>query len=407
LTNFAVTHAKPRAKGYEVSDVQRGLRLVVHPSGVKSWIVRYRHPVTGKSRKMTMLPGLDLADARKLAAEAMYQVAKGIDPVEAKRAQKQAALDAVEGTLNAVAKRYLDLAASKLRSRQYYENTLKNHILPSLGQRPVDQIRRSEFTAVLDRVEQKSGASTADAVQRVLSALLNWHASRSDFVNPMTRMRSRLKPSEQARTHVPSDDEIKRIWVVACDERVGAYGQAIRLLILTGARRAEVAGLMRSEIEVVRDNGSEFTVWRLPARRSKNKREIVRPLSCAALDIINDMPVISDSDYVFTLNGRAPMSLSHVKKDLLTQLSGVTDWVLHDLRRVHRSLLSRCRVPFEIAERCLGHSQNLLVKTYDQHSHLPAMQEAVEKVAAEIERIVEGERKGRGKGRGKLRVVSS
>ena len=150
---------------------------------------------------------------------------------------------------------------------------------------------------------------------------------------------------------------------------------------------------MRSEIEVVRDNGSEFTVWRLPARRSKNKREIVRPLSCAALDIINDMPVISDSDYIFTLNGRSPMNLGYdLKKDLLAEISGVKDWLLHDLRRVHRSLLSRCRVPLEIAERCLGHSQNLLVKTYDQHSHLPAMLEAVEKVASEIARIVAGER---------------
>jgi len=393
LTNFAVTHAKPRAKGYEVSDVQRGLRLVVHPSGVKSWIVRYRHPVTGKSRKMTMSPGLDLADARKLAADAMYQVAKGIDPVEAKRAERQAALDATEGTLNAVAKRYIDLAASKLRSRGYYESTLRNYILPKLGEHPIDRIKRSEITAVLDAVERKSGASTADAAKRVLNAMLNWHASRTDFVNPMNRMKARLKPSEQARTRVLSDDELRGVWLAAGDERVGPYGQAIRLLILTGARRAEVAGLKRSEIEVVRDNGSEFTVWRLPPARSKNKREVVRPLSRAALDIINDMPVISDSDYIFTLNGRSPMNLGYdLKKDLLAEISGVKDWLLHDLRRVHRSLLSRCRVPLEIAERCLGHSQNLLVKTYDQHSHLPAMLEAVEKVASEIARIVAGER---------------
>ena len=63
-------------------------------------------------------------------------------------------------------------------------------------------------------------------------------------------------------------------------------------------------------------------------------------------------------------------------------------WRLHDLRRVHRSLLSRCRVPFEIAERLLGHWVGVLAKTYDQHSHLPAMQEAVEKVAAEIARML-------------------
>jgi integrase len=397
LTNFAVVHARPKDKGYEISDAgQRGLRLAVHPSGMKSWIVRYRHPITRVSRKMTLQPGLDLADARKLAADAMYQVAKGIDPIQAKRDERQAALDATEGTLNAVAKRYIDLAASKLRSRGYYESTLRNYVLPKLGQHPIDRIKRSEITAVLDVVERKSGASTADATKRVLNALMNWYESRSDFVNPMHRMKARLKPSEQARTRVLSDDELRAIWLAAGDERVGGYGQAIRLLVLTGGRRAEVSGLKRSEIEVVNDNGSEFTVWRLPARRSKSKREVMRPLSKAALDIINDMPIIGDSDYVFTLNGRSPMNLGYdLKKDLLSELSGVQGWVLHDLRRVHRSLLSRCRVPLEVAERALGHSQSLLLRTYDQHSHLPAMQEAVDKVAAEVARIVADERKGK------------
>jgi integrase len=397
LTDFAVTNARSKDKGYEVSDAgQRGLRLAVHPTGVKSWIVRYRHPVTGVSRKLTLQSGLGLADARRLAAEAMYQLAKGIDPIDAKRADKQAKLEATEGTLNAVAKRYLDLDASKLRSRQYYESTLRNHILPKLGQRPIAQLKRTEITAVLDRVEQTSGASAADAAKRVLSALMNWHQSRSDFVNPMTRIKSRLKPSERARTHVPSDDEIKRIWVAVADERVGTYGQVIRFMAMTGARRSEAEGLRRSEIETMRDNGDEYTVWRLPASRSKNKQEIMRPLSRAALDIVESMPIISDCDFVWTLNGRRPMSMNHMgRKRLLDELSGVAGWRLHDLRRVHRSLLSRCRVPFDIAERCLGHSQNLLVKTYDQHSHLPAMQEAMDKVSAEIARIVEGERKGK------------
>jgi integrase len=106
--------------------------------------------------------------------------------------------------------------------------------------------------------------------------------------------------------------------------------------------------------------------------------------------------MISDCDYVFTLNGRSPMGMNYQgKKSLIAGIAGVKDWRLHDLRRVFRSLCSRCRVPFEISEMLLGHSQPLLVRTYDQHSHLAAMAEAVEKVSAEIARIVEGERKGK------------
>jgi integrase len=396
LTDFQVKNAKPKAALYEISDGhQRGLRLAVQATGAKSWIVRYRHPITGKSRKLTLPPGLTLAHARKLAADAMFQVATGVDPIDAKREQKQAAVAATEGTLAAVAKQYLDLAASKLRSHHHYEGVLKRHVLPRLGERQVASLKRSEIVAALDKVESASGPSAADMALAVLGVVLSWHERRSDaFQSPIIKGMRRVKVSERAGDRVLADDEIRAVWHAAGDERIGLFGQVVRFMVLTGARRAEAAGLRRSEIETIRDNVSDIVVWRLPASRSKSKREIVRPLSKAALGIVEDQPVIADCDYAFTLDGTRPMSISHGKQPF-DQIAGVADWRLHDLRRVYRSLLSRCRVPFEIAERLLGHSQPLLVKTYDQHSHLPAMQEAVEKVAAEIDRIVTGEREGR------------
>jgi integrase len=395
LTDFAVTKARPKASGYEISDGgQRGLRLAVQPSGAKSWIVRYRHPATGKSRKLTLQPGLGLAQARKLAADAMFQVAQRVDPIDGRRAEKQAAAAAVEGTLYAVCKQYLDIAASKLRSHDQYERTLKRHILPRLGERQVAELKRSEIIAVLDKVESESGPSAADMALAVLSTTLSWYEKRSDtFRSPIIKGMRRVKASEQARDRVLSDDEIKWVWEAAGDERIGLYGQVIKFMILTGARRSEAAGLRRSEIETVRDNGSDIVVWRLPASRSKNKREVVRPVSAAALAIVENQPQIGDCDFAFSLDGNRAMSMNRDgSKKLLDEIAAVEGWVLHDLRRVHRSLLSRCRVPFEVAERLLGHAQPLLVKTYDQHSHLPAMLEAVEKVAAEIERIVSGKR---------------
>jgi integrase len=394
LTDFAVQRAKPKPEGYEISDGgQRGLRLAVRPSGAKSWIVRYRHPVTGKSRKLTLQPGLGIAQARKLAADAMFAVAQGIDPIDGRRAEKQAALATVEGTLHAVAKQYLDLAASKLRSHGAYERILKRHILPRLGERQVTDLRRSEIIAVLDRVESESGPRAADIALAVLRSTLSWHEKRSDgFRSPIIPGMSRVNASERVRDRVLSDDEVRAVWQAAGDERIGLFGQVIRFMILTGARRAEASGLRRTEIESLHDNGSNIVVWRLPASRSKNKREVVRPLSAAALGIVEDIPMIGESDFVFTFNGVKPMTMNYGdRKNLIDEIAGVASWRLHDLRRVHRSLLSRCRVPFEVAERLLGHSQPLLVRTYDQHSHLPAMLEAVEKVAAEVERIVSGE----------------
>src|SRR5260370_20412339 len=138
LTAFQIKNAKPEPFAYEMSEGgQRGLRLAVHPTGGQSWVLRYRHPISGTSRKLTLPPGLGLAEARKLAGDAMFQVAQGIDPIDAKREQKQAEVAAVEGTLNAVCKQYLNIAASKLRSHGFYESVLDRHILPRLGERPV------------------------------------------------------------------------------------------------------------------------------------------------------------------------------------------------------------------------------------------------------------------------------
>jgi integrase len=398
LTDFAVTKAKPKPVAYEISDGgQRGLRLAVHPTGQKSWVVRYRHPVSGRSRKMTLQPGLGLAQARKLAADAMFQVAQGIDPIDGRRAEKQAAAAAVEGTLHAIAKQYLDIAASKLRSRDQYESVLKRHILPRLGERQVAELKRSEIVAALDKIETESGPSASDMALAVLSTTLSWYEKRSDaFRSPIIKGMRRVKASEAARDRVLSDDEIRAVWQAASDERIGLYGQVIKFMILTGARRSEAAGLRRTEIETVRDNGSDIVVWRLPASRSKNKREVVRPVSAAALAIIEDQPQIGDCDFAFSLDGNRAMSMNRDgSKKLLDEIAAVENWVLHDLRRVHRSLLSRCRVPFEVAERLLGHAQPLIAKTYDRHSHLPAMLEAVQRVGGEIERIVSGERKGK------------
>ena len=384
--------------GLSSSDTESGMHLYAGTTGRKSWVHFYRHPISKKLVKRTM-PFMGLAQARKRVADDKFLLSQSIDPIEAERAKKQAALDAAEGTLQAVAARYLDLAASKLRSRDFYKSVLDRHILPKLGHRPVNDLRRAEIVAALDHVERTSGARSADMALAVARSMLHWHERRSDtFRSPIVRGMQRVRPAEHARTRTLDDDEIRKVWRAAGDPRIGVYGQMVRFMVLTGARRAEATGLRRSEIQTIRDNGDDIVVWRLSASRSKTKREVVRPLSRAALGIINAMPTIGhdDSGPVFTFSGHKPMAASRMdKKTLIDEISGVSDWRTHDLRRTFRTLLSRCRVPFEIAERCLGHAQALLVQTYDRHSHLPAMLESVEKVAAEIERIVSGERGGR------------
>jgi integrase len=152
-------------------------------------------------------------------------------------------------------------------------------------------------------------------------------------------------------------------------------------LLLTSARRDEARELTWDEIK----DG----VWTLPARRSKTKGDVVRPLSKAALRLIEERLKIKDCPFVFTVTGKVPLSsLSRYKRDF-DVACGVTGWTLHDCRRTARSLLSRAGVRPDIAERCLGHAVGSEVEqTYDRYQYLHEKHHAFEALAAQIERIV-------------------
>ena len=153
----------------------------------------------------------------------------------------------------------------------------------------------------------------------------------------------------------------------------------VRFLLLTGARLQEAARITKSEVSV---DG-----WLLPAERNKVKRELLRPLSTAALDVINGRPRI-DSEYIFTADGRRPLRSFSRAKGRLQDSSGTSDWRIHDLRRTARSLMSRAGVISEIAEQCLGHVVGGVRGTYDRHDYYNEKKHAFEALAAQVERII-------------------
>jgi integrase len=142
-------------------------------------------------------------------------------------------------------------------------------------------------------------------------------------------------------------------------------------------------------------------VWTLPKERSKNGQEIVRPLSRAALKIIATVPIITGSELIFTVSGASPVHLDSGRdnsKKRLDQISGVHGWVIHDLRRCARSLMSRAGVQYDAAELCLGHRLpgGLIRRTYDTHNFVAEKRRAFELLAREIDRILHPD-EGKGK----------
>jgi integrase len=382
LTPKTIEHLKPRDRRVEIPDSKAdGLYLILQPSGHRSWATRYR--ANGTPTKLTLgsWPKVSLHDARVAAAEALKQVKQGNDPAAARKADKLKAMAAKENTLANICQNYLAIEGKKLRTVDQRVAILNRLVLPELGERPIEEIKRSEIVSLLDKIEARNGARMADVCLAVMRRILHWYETRADdFRSPIIRgMGSRQNTVEHRRTRILDDAELRALWQATTDGT--PFASLVRFLLLTSARRSEGAGMCWSELD------ADGVLWTLPAGRSKTKAAVTRPLSKAALAVLNEQPRISD--HVFTSNGVTPIASFSDPKAALDAQSRVTGWTLHDLRRTARSLLSRSGVNSDIAERCLGHSLGDIRERYDRHKYLDEMTHAFEALSALVERIVD------------------
>jgi integrase len=150
--------------------------------------------------------------------------------------------------------------------------------------------------------------------------------------------------------------------------------------LLTATRRGEAAGLRRSELS---DSGR---IWTVPAARYKSGKDTLIPLSAAAQRIIAEQPQLGD--FVFSADGSRPLGDFDGRKQEFDKACGVRDYVLHDLRRTARTLLSRAGISADIAEMCLGHALGGVRATYDRFAYIDQKRQGFEALAALIARIV-------------------
>jgi integrase len=384
LTDLAIKNRKPGPERQEIPDEGcSGLYLIVQPSGHKSFAVRFRFQ--GKPKKLS-LGTMSLAAARKAATAALHEAKEGHDPTLAKKQAKTERRTIEATTFRLVAERHMTLVAGmrrdgdkvtfggNIRTAARRLRDLERAILPTLGHRPVVEIKRSEIVALLDRIELESGPVAADRALALIRRILNWHATRADnFAPPVIKGMARTSTKERARSRTLTDDEIRAIWH---SEEPGAFPALVRFLLLTGARRAEAACMRWEEIDGVN--------WVLPASRNKTKVDLVRPLSAAALSVLESQGRYCP--FIFS-KGRKAISTFSRDKVAFDAAVGVASWRIHDLRRTARSLMSRAGINSDHAERCLGHVIGGVRGTYDRYEFYQEKARAYDALAALIERI--------------------
>jgi integrase len=375
LTDRAIRALKPAPAGKRrlVWDAQvPGLGLRVTDTGAKTFVLVIRYPGdrNPSPRALGTYGAMTLEAARTKGREWLAAIANGIDP-KVREAARRA------DTLQAIADTYLK-RESQLRTINQRRAILQRLVLPKFGARPIEDIRKGEIVALLDRIDDKNGPAMAQYTMATLRRLFTWHAGRSDdFRSPIVRGMGRLKPSEQRRQRVLDDDEIRALWRAA-EATPSVFGYLVQFLLLTAVRRNEAAGMCRSE--VVGDD------WIIPPQRYKTNLELVIPLSPAAKAVLASVPQFGE--LVFTTDGKTPISGFSKFKRAFDQACGVTGWRLHDLRRTARSLMSRAEVPSDHAERALGHVIGGIRSTYDRHAFYPEKKRAFAALANQLDRIL-------------------
>jgi len=426
LTDTAISALKKPAKGrrfiYDRGDgAVTGFCVCATADGHKSFLLGARFPATkGKRRKAAQgtsagpsfsrrfigkVGDMSLASARQKARQWRELIAEGRDPAEFEAAQKRAEALRRADSFNDVADNYLkryvrgpERKRGPMRTADDTAYAINRWLKPRWGTLPVTSITPDHIKELCQDFERQRIVAHARNVFSITRGLFKWALGKRYYAlvsNPCDGLEpGKLIGEVRARKRVLDDAELRAFWR-ACETLGYPYRDLLRLILLTGSRREEMADASWREIDT--DAGT-FTV---PPERFKSDRVHVVPLSTQAAAIVASLPrfksgdCVSDGFMFTTANGaKAVNGFSKIKLKLdgaMQAILGETKlppWTIHDLRRTVRTRLSGLRVDPVHAEAVIGHSLPGLLGVYDQWAYLEEKRAALQRWADHLDAIL-------------------
>jgi integrase len=348
--------------GYYAAGGAPGLYLCIAKGGSKSWIYRYQTAGRRRDAGLGSILAFTLAEARDKAIDLRRMIARGVDPIDAKRAARvSAGLDAAKAmTFKACGEAYIAAHEAGWRNpkhRYQWAATLKSYVYPVFGALPVQAVDVGLVMKALEPI-WVTKPETAGRVRGRIEAILDWATARGYRTgdNP-ARWRGHLQ------NLLPARAKVRRVEHHAAMPypEVGAFmgelrrqtsiaARALEFTILTAARTSEVIGARWDEIDMAE------RLWTVPGDRMKAGKEHRVALSNAALATAKAMAAIRQSDYVFP-GQSAGRPLSNMALLMLLRRMGHADLTTHGFRSAFRDWCAeRTSYPAEVAEMALAHS---------------------------------------------------
>jgi integrase len=332
-----------------------GLYLNVSPSGARSWLFMWKR--AGRRREMGLgsAGSVTLADARQIARDYRGLVAKGLDPIEARRAATNAVT--AKPTFGEIADALISAKESEWRNakhRAQWRMTLETYAAP-LRLRPVDEIDTEAVLAVLKPIWQAK-PETASRLRGRIEAVLD--AAKAQGLrsgeNPAAWRGhlAHLLPKRGKLTrghHAAMPYAALPGFMAQLQQREGLAAMALELCILTATRSGETLGARWSEIDL------EARVWTVPAARMKAARPHRVPLSERAEEILERLAEAKTGAFVFP-GQRADKPLSNMAMEMVLRRMKLENVTVHGFRSAFRDWAgNETHFPREVAEAALAH----------------------------------------------------
>ncbi|WP_156890295.1 integrase arm-type DNA-binding domain-containing protein [Burkholderia pseudomallei] len=392
LTDTAIRNAKPADKPVRLFD-GGGLYLEIAPSGGKWWRLKYRFGGKEKRYSLGVYPEVTLATARKKRDEAREKLAAGIDPGEAKKAEKRASLLAAAHSFEVVARGWMNERKTTVEPAQHAKTLarMENDVFPWLGKRPIAEIDAPEILVVLKRVDGRGARFTAHRIRSEISRVFRYGIKEGHCkADPARDLVDAIPPAQT--THFASITEPEKVGEMlrAFDGFTGTFPVLCALASppMLFVRPGELRKAEWAQFDL--DKGE----WRYFVNKTKTDHLV--PLAAQAVTILRELHALTgEGVYVFpgARDRNRPMSeaainaaLRRLGYDTRTEITG------HGFRAMARTILhEELEEKPEVIEHQLAHTvPDSLGRAYNRTKFIKARRSMMQQWADYLDKLKAG-----------------
>ena len=392
---------------------ERGLYLFAKPNGKASWHLKFMLHGKEKLISLGQYPEVSLKEAREKSVVERRKINEGVNPADARRAERLAAIGSQANTFKVLAEEWLRIKTAKaerlvkvqadnqsaqIHAREHKSpglGTLKRHrgrlerfVYPYIGSKPIDQITSQELRGVFKRIEDKGIYDTAKRVCELCSEIWEYAVDEgkapADIARPLKKKIERIPQV----SHAALTDPVKLGGLLRAIEGYDGHPQtraALQLLAMVWTRPGELRTMEWSELNL------KTATWSIPARKMKMKDAFIVPLSHQAVSILQSLKVYSEEGrYVFpSLQTKdRPMSENTINAGLRRMGYLHNDHVGHGFRSTASTLLNgerfnpdgtkRIRYNSDVIEAQLSHIKGGVKGVYDRNKYIEERREMMQ-----------------------------